>query len=117
MLWADVDPLTGGAGWAGAGLLGLVLAWLLLKHLPTKDAQFESLSRTKDEQILALMNRNDERLQQLATTFRQESREDKEEFKRALDAILAHCEREMSKVGDAMRAELRTVAGTRQQHE
>jgi hypothetical protein len=28
------DPLSGGAGWVGAGLLGAVLAWLLFVHLP-----------------------------------------------------------------------------------
>lgn len=38
-----VDPLTNGYGWAGAGLLGLVLAWLLLKHVPDKDKQIRDL--------------------------------------------------------------------------
>ena len=28
------DPISGGAGWVGASFLGLVLSWLLLKHLP-----------------------------------------------------------------------------------
>lgn len=37
------DNLSGGAGWIGAGLLGAVLSWLLLKHLPAKDAQLEKL--------------------------------------------------------------------------
>lgn len=37
------DPISGGAGWVGAGLLGLVLAWLLLKHLPDKDKQINNL--------------------------------------------------------------------------
>lgn len=37
------DPLSGGAGWVGAGLLGLVLCWLLLKHLPDKDRQQREL--------------------------------------------------------------------------
>lgn len=37
------DSLSGGAGWIGAGLLGAVLCWLLLKHLPAKDTQLEKL--------------------------------------------------------------------------
>lgn len=43
LLIAQVDPagLSGGAGWVGAGLLGAVLGWLLLKHLPDKDRQFD----------------------------------------------------------------------------
>ena len=32
-MFAD-DTLTGGSGWAGAGLLGLMLAWLLTRHIP-----------------------------------------------------------------------------------
>src|SRR5689334_4997153 len=36
-----IDSLSGGAGWFGAGLLGLVLGWLLLVHLPSKDKQLK----------------------------------------------------------------------------
>lgn len=36
---AEITDL--GPGWAGAGLLGLVLAWLLLVHLPSKDKQIK----------------------------------------------------------------------------
>ena len=44
MVWAQaIDPITGGAGWAGAGLLSLVLGWLLLRHLPEKDRQAKEL--------------------------------------------------------------------------
>ena len=39
ILAQSTDPISGGAGWVGAGLLGLVLGWLLLKHLPDKDRQ------------------------------------------------------------------------------
>lgn len=49
-LFGDVTGEIGsGAGWAGAGLLGLVLGWLLLKHLPEKDAQIERLITRSDE--------------------------------------------------------------------
>jgi hypothetical protein len=40
------DPLSNGGGWFGAGLLGLVLAWLLLKYLPEKDSQLKELVET-----------------------------------------------------------------------
>lgn len=33
-----LDPIAGGAGWASFGIAGLVLSWLLLKHLPDKAA-------------------------------------------------------------------------------
>jgi PAS domain S-box-containing protein len=48
---AQADQITGGAGWAGAGLLGLVLAWLLLKHLPDKDKQLNDLIKHHDERV------------------------------------------------------------------
>ncbi len=38
------DSLAGTSGWAGAGILGLVLSWLLLKHLPDKDRQVKVLA-------------------------------------------------------------------------
>ena len=37
------DPLAGGAGWVGAGLLGAVLSWLMFVHLPAKDKQIGQL--------------------------------------------------------------------------
>ncbi len=33
-LYAQADPISGGAGWVGAGLLGLVVGWILLKGWP-----------------------------------------------------------------------------------
>ena len=43
------DPLPAlGSGWAGAGLLGLVLSWLLFIHLPNKDKQILELVKAKD---------------------------------------------------------------------
>ena len=47
-LLADIDPagLAGTSGWVGAGLLGLVLAWLLLVHLPKQDEREDK--RQKD---------------------------------------------------------------------
>ncbi len=50
MLWVQIEQAPG-AGWVGAGLLGSVLAWLLLKHLPAKDAQLERLVDKFDAQL------------------------------------------------------------------
>lgn len=52
------DPISGGAGWVGAGLLGLVLGWLLLVHLPAKDKQLEN----KDKQHTTSMELKDVQL-------------------------------------------------------
>lgn len=45
-LLAQMDPpaaLSGSAGWVGAGMLGLVMSWLLLVHLPAKDKQMKDM--------------------------------------------------------------------------
>lgn len=55
-IFAQATDLGAGAGWAGAGLLGLVLGWLLLKHLPEKDEQIERLIKRGDERSDKLAN-------------------------------------------------------------
>lgn len=53
----SVESLAGGSGWVGAGLLGAVLSWLLLWHLPDKDKQLKAVMDAKDAQIEALLTR------------------------------------------------------------
>ena len=72
--------LSGDAGWAGAGLLGLVLGWLLLWYLPNKDKQFTDFVKAKDEQIKDMVSTHDAR--QTA---------DRAAFQQALDKVVAHC--------------------------
>lgn len=54
------------------GMLGLVLGWLALKHLPAKDAQIQSL-----------IARSDKRLDELATQFKED-----------LESVIRHCSEE-----------------------
>lgn len=66
LLLAQTDAgggLAGNSGWAGAGLLGLVLGWLLLLHLPRKDAQIQNLQDTKDKQIGDILRVSAEQLE------------------------------------------------------
>lgn len=44
------DPLTGGPGWVEYGLLGAVLGWLMLIHLPAKDKQLAFLMEKQSEE-------------------------------------------------------------------
>jgi hypothetical protein len=62
MLAQVPDPISGGAGWVGAGLLGLVLFWLLMRHLPAKDQQIERI-----------IGKHDTTIDALAATFKQEA--------------------------------------------
>ncbi len=71
MTWllAQAESLSGGAGWVGAGMLGVVLSWLMFKYLPDKDRQLESLVASRDrvlsEQLDFERQASDRRLQQL----------------------------------------------------
>lgn len=84
-LVAETDPVSGGAGWVGAGLLGLVLSWLLLKHLPDKDKQIERLIDGKDQAMVAVQN-----------MFSSEQKQARELFASTLDKLVAeqHIDRE-----------------------
>lgn len=71
-----VDPLVGGSGWLGAGMLGLVIYWLLYKHIPS------------------LMNSHLDQVKQLSA-----------DFKNSLDQIVA-CETETKKLANAWTVEV-----------
>lgn len=88
------DALSGGAGWVGAGLLGAVLSWLLLVHLPSKDKQVKELLEGKDKQAAEII-----------AAFRQESKELRGEFREALSVIEAHSDRRITELSLALRAE------------
>ena len=116
------DILLGGAtGWIGAGLLGLVLGWLLLKYLPAKDQQLKEFQEEKDKQIISLIQNKDvyiidlsgkyeRKLDVVITTFKLEIQETRKEFKDALAVILAHCERESAKAIETFRSEIIHIA-------
>ena len=90
MLWAS-DPATEigvYTGWGGAGLLGLVLSWLLLKHLPELDrarkeerADFIKALEDQRKELAAAMT--DQRKDFAAILLRQE-----EKFERNLDKLV-----------------------------
>lgn len=56
------DPISGGAGWVGAGLLGLVLSWFLFIRLPVQDKLLKDYIAVKDEQLANLVASKDEQL-------------------------------------------------------
>lgn len=45
------ETIVGGSGWAGAGLLGAVLAWLFFRHLPAKDKQITDVLNSFREEL------------------------------------------------------------------
>jgi hypothetical protein len=79
MIWAGVlvadnglQGFSGEAGWVGTGLLGAVLSWLFLKHLPSKDQQIRDLLHDKDSQINEIVKSHKEAVTQMTADLRQE---------------------------------------------
>lgn len=81
LLAQTVEPISGGAGYLGAGLLGIVLTWLLWKHLPDKDRQIEKLITDKDKLIESLVGRFDAALTLQRNTCRAEVAIEREIFR------------------------------------
>ncbi len=68
--WLQIEQAPG-AGWVGAGLLGSVLGWLLLKHLPANDAQIERLVDKFDAQLRETRNDFKDSLRDLVDTIKE----------------------------------------------
>lgn len=93
MLWAWEPPTPAQdigiyTGWGGAGLLGLVLSWLLLKHLPELDRSRkedrESFVKALDDQRKELTRSISECRQEFAAILlRQE-----EKFEKNIDRLM-----------------------------
>lgn len=96
-----MEALVGASGWTGAGLLGLVMWWLAVKHLPAKDAQFERLLDIKDGQIKAAYGQ-----------YKSDLKDYREDHRVHLEKILEHCRRENEELGSMVRAQFETFQRT-----
>lgn len=139
MMWIALfaqDPnAVGITGWVAAvssvGLLGPVLYWLTMIHLPAKDKQmrelldlagqdrerdrvsrhdmassFQTLLARMQEQHDADLDKHQHQTESMLQAVKQEAKESKEEFKAALAQVIAHCDRETSKLVEAFRIEM-----------
>lgn len=87
VILATTDPISGGAGWIGAGLLGAVLAWLMFVHLPGKDKLIRELQAESQSFVQRLMDRHDS-----AVKAQQEL------FAASLRGVTDHCSAELDKI-------------------
>ena len=72
--------------WSGAGVLGMVLAWLFLKHLPAKDKQLREFIRGRDEAFDAARRDFTAALEKLG-----------EAHKAAVTEVSRHCREEVER--------------------
>lgn len=96
----SVDPISGGAGWVGAGLLGAVLAWLCFIHLPAKDKQLKDHLTAKDETLKMQEDQSWERLEKMSTVF-----------EATMQRITDHCKEELKTLTEFWRRELDLIKG------
>ena len=75
---SDPVGLAGSSGWFGAGLLGLVLSWLLLVYLPRQDVRNDA----KDKHLAEILAAKDARHEAVVMN------------------INAHCEKELTVIAD-----------------
>ena len=101
---AAIDTLSGTGGWAGCGLVGLVLSWLLLVHLPAKDKQVKDTFDANVTQVKGLVDSFGITLKEQRTEFLSSLKDqqtthlaslDKTEtrLQRGMDGICARLER------------------------
>lgn len=87
------------------GILGLVLYWLFLLHLPSKDrqiaemiAQHRAQLKEKDEQITAIIDRFDNSMSHTRT-----------EYKVSLDTVIKYNQDAQNSFGKVMQLELDAI--------
>lgn len=82
-----IDPVSGNSGWAGAGLLGGVLGWLLFIHLPAKDKQITALVSAKDEVVKEIIQSKDEAINAAILQFKIELQKERETCEKTFERI------------------------------
>ena len=128
LILAQTDALAGASGWAGAGLLGLVLAWLLFKHLPDKDFQLDSLIKghnealafqakqhaaeleKRDAAVALQAAKNTEAVAALIVAFKEEQKETRHDSRDALQTILNRHAAEFKELTVALKSEFEALS-------
>lgn len=92
------DPISGGAGWVGAGLLGAVLAWLMFKYIPEQNQQ------TRD-----LINAHNTNVNNITDKFMADSRDNLNKFDAMIDKICVRHQEDKDAMVDLILREKATM--------
>lgn len=124
----ELNSLSGATGWGGAGLLGLVLLWVFLRHLPAKDLQMErfidsrdkalsakdsqitDLIRSRDEMMRAMVDTNDRRMTEMANFSAKQEEARRSDCQQSMANVLSHSSKEHGSIMELVQrnfAELR----------
>lgn len=108
VILSQLDSISGNAGWAGAGLLGAVLGWLLLWHLPAKDKQMAEKDKAKDEAIAL----KDKDMKELIANFRLEAKDQRSAHKEVLDKVCAEFREQIQEERNECTENFRAIAAS-----
>ncbi len=95
---SDMTVGAGAAGWAGTGILGGVLSWLLFKQIPEQTRILREIIKQHDDT---------EKAQRDAHVILE--REQREDFKQTMQAMMEHSRSIVDGLGKALQADLRTM--------
>ena len=111
VLFAQVatDPLSGGAGWVGTGLLGSVLGWLLFVHLPNKDKQILGLIESRDKLIEKITTEFRDSVAKFVEQSETRDKERRNDFREALKQVTDSCEREISVITSEIKKDIQAL--------
>lgn len=86
------DVISGGAGWVGSGLFGLVLGWLLFFHLPEDNKKETKSAESKDAFVKDMMAEFKTALAELTDRFAKINEEYRADYiaevKKSLDELI-----------------------------
>jgi hypothetical protein len=115
---AQIEPISGGAGWIGAGLLGAVLSWLLLVHLPTlykfieaQGKETRALIDSKDLQIKALVDSRELYSKLMSDLFLAEVHRMQDGNEKNLSIVVGHCKDELKGIETYLHARIHDMLG------
>lgn len=109
LLGENLEAISGGGGWVGAGLLGAVLSWLLFVHLPRKDKQLEDFNKGKDELLKSLITDCDKHNSEIVHSFNNTLIEQRKDFQESLKFIAQQNERYIGSITDSLRQEMKNL--------
>jgi hypothetical protein len=106
----QIDTLAGNPGWTGAGLLGALLCWLLLRHLPAKDQQIADLLARSDSLINTIITEQKATVIDIIDAHTQAMERQRVAFREALQDQAAQTNREVQGILDATGREITSVS-------
>jgi hypothetical protein len=84
------DIITGG-GWAGFGITGMVLGWLLVIRLPAQDKQLKEMIESRDKLVQTISDRHDLFLAERAKQYEALDEKRRADVKENLSLVLENC--------------------------